>query len=395
MRKGFILFILSLFVYPFYAQKPLSEEAQISILTSAPHDEEVFTLYGHAALRVYDPQQDFDGVFNYGIFDFSKPNFIYRFVKGETDYMLGINSFQDYLLEYQMRGSNVTEQVLNLTQEEKERIWTALLINAQPENRVYRYNFFFDNCATRLPLLIEKGVSGEVAYFAPPPPKTFREMINDCTRNHPWLTFGCDIVVGNPADRTATTHEMMFLPDYLRDEMDKAVIVAADGRRRTLVSKIQLHRSKAMDPEKSIWDTLTPLICGWILFSLIALITLFEWRSGKYYHILDGVLFFIAGIAGMIIFFLSFISEHPCMWPNWNILWLHPFHLIGVALFCVKKFKKAAYYYHFINFAALTLMLVCWTMIPQHLNVAFIPLIASLWLRSGYSSVFKGLWKVG
>ena len=104
-------------------------------MTSAPYDEEVFTVYGHAALRIYDPKQNIDYIFNYGIFDFSKPNFIYRFAKGETDYKLGVADFQDYVIEYQMRGSDITEQVLNLTQEEKEHIWDALLINYRPENR--------------------------------------------------------------------------------------------------------------------------------------------------------------------------------------------------------------------------------------------------------------------
>ena len=151
MTKSIFLFLLGILSLSAIAQPKLSEEARISLMTSAPYDEEVFTVYGHAALRIYDPKQNIDYIFNYGIFDFSKPNFIYRFAKGETDYKLGVADFQDYVIEYQMRGSDITEQVLNLTQEEKEHIWDALLINYRPENRVYRYNFFFDNCATALP----------------------------------------------------------------------------------------------------------------------------------------------------------------------------------------------------------------------------------------------------
>ncbi len=129
MTKSIFLFLLGILSLSAIAQPKLSEEARISLMTSAPYDEEVFTVYGHAALRIYDPKQNIDYIFNYGIFDFSKPNFIYRFAKGETDYKLGVADFQDYVIEYQMRGSDITEQVLNLTQEEKEHIWDALLIN--------------------------------------------------------------------------------------------------------------------------------------------------------------------------------------------------------------------------------------------------------------------------
>gem|GEM_PF-4059010 len=204
MTKSIFLFLLGILSLSAMAQPKLSEEARISLMTSAPYDEEVFTVYGHAALRIYDPKQNIDYIFNYGIFDFSKPNFIYRFAKGETDYKLGVADFQDYVIEYQMRGSDITEQVLNLTQEEKEHIWDALLINYRPENRVYRYNFFFDNCATRPAAILEKEINGSVDYQYPYQSQTFRDLINYCTRNHPWLTFGCDLALGSPTDREAT-----------------------------------------------------------------------------------------------------------------------------------------------------------------------------------------------
>ena len=159
MTKSIFLFLLGILSLSAIAQPKLSEEARISLMTSAPYDEEVFTVYGHAALRIYDPKQNIDYIFNYGIFDFSKPNFIYRFAKGETDYKLGVADFQDYVIEYQMRGSDITEQVLNLTQEEKEHIWGCpCLINSGRKNRVYRYNFFLIIAPTPpLPLNLGKG----------------------------------------------------------------------------------------------------------------------------------------------------------------------------------------------------------------------------------------------
>lgn len=455
MKKILFLFLAFYIWSTAGAQVILSDKAEISLLTSAPYDEEVFTVYGHAALRIHDPERELDLIFNYGIFDFSKPNFIYRFAKGETDYMLGVANFPDYVIEYQMRGSDITEQVLNLLPGEKARIWSALLENYQPENRVYRYNFFFDNCATRLATLAEKNVYGEIRYNDPLEPKTFRELINYCTRNHPWLTFGCDLALGSPTDRTATPHEMMFLPFYLKEAFGKATVIQPDGIERPLVKhtrtigaagsetdraagSLEAGGSKEATEEKatnaamagkpakndtpaaditkasegkeesrtmagpieendshSAEDTLfTPMVASLLLFLLVFILTFREWRKKIYFRWLDCVLFFVAGAGGVILFFLSFISVHPATWPNWSLIWLNPLDLVAVILFCVKKARKAAYYYHFINFAALSMMLAGWYWIPQHLNTAFIPLVATLWLRSGYG-IYRKKWKIG
>ena len=174
-----LLFLTNLFFTTDAQTAHLSSHAQISLLTCSPCDDEVYALYGHTALRIQDTltingdKHFIDYVFNYGIFDFSKPNFIYRFAKGETDYILGVQDFEPFLSEYQMRGSEVSEQFLNLDFIEKEALWEALIINARPENRTYRYNFFFDNCATRPISMIEQAVSGSIAYVEHPKEITF------------------------------------------------------------------------------------------------------------------------------------------------------------------------------------------------------------------------------
>ncbi|RGP11592.1 lipoprotein N-acyltransferase Lnb domain-containing protein [Parabacteroides gordonii] len=389
MKKYLLLLFLLLLLVPAKAQIKLSDEAQISILTAAPSDEAVFTLYGHTAVRVKDSLHKIDLVFNYGIFDFSKPNFIYRFTKGETDYKLAAYNFQHYIIEYQMRGSEVTEQVLNFTPDEINKIWNALYINVQPENCVYRYNFFFDNCATRPVAIVEEQVDGKIKYNDPPEPQTFRDLINYCTRNNSWLTFGCDLALGSPTDRVATPHEMMFLPVYLKEEFDKATIVNPDGTERKLVKSTTRLAEELTDDDQGEKEWFTPMLCSMIIFLLVSLITHMEWKKKTYFRLVDCILFLLAGVAGTVLFFLCFISTHPCIWPNWSIVWLQPFDLVAVILFAVKKYGKAAYYYHFINFAALTLLLAGWYFIPQHLNIAFIPLVATLWLRSGFG-VYRG-----
>jgi len=363
----------------------LSEDAEVSVIVCGPSHDAAFTLYGHAAIRVKDNSKNLDNIFNYGLFDFNGENFIYRFVKGETDYKLGVANFLDYIVEYRMRGSYASELVLNLSAEEKNRIWEALLENYRPENRVYRYNFFFDNCSSRLLYIVESNIDGKILFDENQPVHTFRDLINDCTKEHLWLTFGCDLVLGSPTDRAATIHEKMFLPEFLEKFFITGVIQLPDGTTKPLVR--QTISLSEFNPKINNYagEPLTPLFCSIVLMVLIVVITIVGYRHNKYYRLIDCALFFVAGIAGIVVFFVSFISEHPCVYPNWNIVWLHPLHLVGFVLFFVKKLKTAANYYHFINFAVLTLLLVGWHFIPQHMNMAFIPLVITLWVRSFYA----------
>lgn len=376
--KLWVIALLCLLLpFPLMAEE---EGLQISLLTSSPYEGEVFTVYGHAALRVKDDTHKLDYVFNYGIFSFSQPYFIYRFAKGETDYMLGACRYSDYMIEYQMRGSSVTEQKLNLSPEESQRLWLALSVNYEPQNRTYRYNFFFDNCATRPVRLIEENVTGKIVYRWQPEEKTFRNMINYCTRNHPWLTFGCDLALGSPTDRVATAHEMMFLPEYMKEAIASAVIVDAEGNERPLVQ--QSIVVPADEEEDLPMEWLTPLFCAIIICIASMALTFYEYRkryAGRWHDIL---LFTLAGVGGLVLFFLCFISEHPCTCPNWNMLWLHPLQLSILPLSLVKNGRKAVFYYHFINFAAIMIMLLGWRFIPQHFNHAIIPLIITLGVRS-------------
>jgi hypothetical protein len=395
VKKNVLIGLFLLLCLPAGAQPALSEHMQISLLTCSPNDKAAYTLYGHTAVRVRDrirqdsvAWREIDVVFNYGIFDFSKPNFIYRFAKGETDYKLEYYSYEDFIMDYLMRGSEVYEQILDLDDNEKAVILQALVLNARPENRIYRYNFFYDNCSTRPAVLLEKNIAGQIVWEETFSPGSYRRMINDCTRNHPWQTFGCDLVLGLPTDRTATFRESFFLPENLKAAFSAARVLRPDGSVRPLVSEEHILVEEIPDDETEN-TVFTPFGCSLMLLFAILLATLFEWRKRIYFRALDGLLFLFAAIAGCILFFLSFVSVHPGIWPNVTILWLHPFHFVGVALLAVKKLNKAVYYYHFINFVALLLMCCGWIYFHQHMNTAFIPLVFSFIIRSGYCIIRK------
>jgi len=382
------------------AQVFLSEHAKISLLTTTPTDNEVYTLYGHTSIRVRDSvaaNQKIDYIFNYGMFDSSAPFFIYRFAIGKTDYFLDGYDFKYFLADHQLRNSNVYEQEINLTHQEMQDLWMALINNVQPENREYRYNFFFDNCATRPAQLIEQTVNGRIIYQENEVNRTFRDIINHCTRDHPWLTFGCDLALGSPTDRVVTLQESFFIPEYVRKAFSTAQIVHPDGTSRPLVSAEYLLVDHINDEDSRISlqnEVFTPFVCSLMLFAVVLWITLIEWRRKIYVRWVDCILFFVAGMAGCILFFLCFLSEHPSIWPNISVLWLHPFHLAAVVLFSLKKLNRVAYFYHFANFVALLLMLFGWIFVTQQLNIAFIPLIATLLLRSGYCLIRNRLVRI-
>ncbi|MDR0995363.1 MAG: DUF4105 domain-containing protein [Tannerella sp.] len=385
MRIRIALLLLFAAAFSCQAQGLLSDSARVSLLTCAPSDEAVFTVYGHAALRVVDPVRKMDWVFNYGIFDFNGPGFVYRFAKGETDYRLGVNRFDDFLAEYELRGSGVTEQVLNLTPAERQRVWEALYVNAQPENAVYRYNFFFDNCATRPAAIIEKCVNGKVVYdYGRPDEKrpTFRQLINYYMRHQPWAIFGTELALGSPCDRTVRPHELLFLPPRLAAAFAKALIRTPGGEERPLVSAT---RQLAPDIQMEVTPTFfTPLLCGWIFFALFAALTFWEWRRKRHRRWPDILLFTLGGLAGCVVFFLAFISTHPATWPNWVLLWLHPLHLVGLLCMAVAGWR-AARIYHVFNLCLLAVFFLGWPFLPQTFNPAFFPLAASFALRSAWS----------
>jgi hypothetical protein len=362
----------------------LSDSAEVSILTNSPWTGAIYGLFGHASIRVKDPARSFDLVFNYGMFSFTKPNFIYHFAKGETDYMVVPIPYRDFIVEYQMKGIRVDEQVIRLSQLDKQKIWDALCINSLPENREYRYNFFFDNCATRLFSVLEKNISGEI--ILPPSNKnpSFRDLLNEFLEGHDWEQFGINLVIGSSADRPTTEREKMFLPKYLHQVLSRSFVRHADGSQTPLVEKEDMLNPRQEEVNK-VATVFSPWTVGFLLLALAALVSfgqLVAKRATRITRLFDSLLFLIAGIAGLVITFLMFFSVHPCMSPNWNYLWLHPLHLIAACLFYLKRCSKYVYYYHFINFAALTVFLLAWSWIPQGLQLSFLPFVATLWMRS-------------
>ena len=384
ITTAFLLSIISLLSLS--AQLQLSDSAKINLMTVSPWTGAVYSLYGHTVLRVVDDSTGVDAAFNYGYFDSSQPNFLLKFIKGETDYVLGVTSYQDFLNENQMKGLEVVEQQLNLTAEQTQKLWEDLYINSLPENRSYRYNFLFDNCATRPRDMVENIIKNPVIYPPTQSNKTFRDLIHECVKEFTWMKFGIDLVIGADADKYITDREKMFLPNYLMEAFADANVLKQDNTRMPLVLSTEIVLD-ADDKEvnNGEWFNVEPIVIAFALLLVTLIVSFFQVRFNHYKtaRIYDTILFSIAGIAGIIVTFLVFFSEHPVVSPNWNLVWLHFIHLLFAVLFWVKSMKKGVYYYHFINFAVLSLFLLSWYFIPQQLPWATIPFVMNLWMRSG------------
>ena len=324
----FLAFLFSLSVcQPLAAQTAVHrmDSVEISLITCSPH-EEIYSLYGHTALRCHDLRTGDDMVFNYGIFHPERDFFIWHFIMGHTDYELGVMHTDAFLRYYEQWGSQVTEQVLRLTGGEKLRIIQALQENALPQNRVYRYNIFFDNCSTRSRDIIAANLESPLEFmpregFAP----SFREMVGDCTAGHPWATFGNDILLGVRADLSTTQAEQQFLPVNLRHDIDRATVLRADGRQ-----PLVLERRELVPPGVQMVETgfpLSPFACALLLLALSMAVFFYEHAKKCVARWFDLLLMTATGLAGCILTLMLF-SEHPTTSTNLQVLLLNPLPLL-------------------------------------------------------------------
>ncbi len=353
----------------------------MSLLTCAP-GEEIYSLFGHTAIRYENPSQGIDVVFNYGLFSFNTPNFIFRFSLGETDYQLGATDYERFAAEYAFFGRSVWQQTLNLTDEEKTELIRLLQENYHPENRVYRYNFFYDNCATRPRDKIEESIAGKVIYPAEPQggSHTFRDIVHQYCKGHPWARFGIDLCIGSEADQPITQRQMMFAPFYLMDAFDGAQI-KGDSIQRPLITANELVVDATPEPDESSRMP-TPLQCSLLLFILTAAATIYGIRRRTGLWGIDLFLFGMAGIVGCVLAFLALFSQHPAVSSNFLLLVFHPGQLffLPYIIYCVRKGKKC--WYLTLNLMVLTLFIVLFPVIPQRFDFAVVPLALVLLIRS-------------
>ena len=332
--RHFLLFIVSVFV----SVQLTAGNVNVSVLTCSPGDE-VYSLFGHTGLRYKNETKDLDVVFSYGYFDFDSPNFVWRFIIGETDYIVGAVPYEMFMEEYEERGAVVVEQVLELTPEQEQELFDAIAWNCRPENRKYRYNYFYNNCTTKIRdqiarvadgLYYAADVSGEV---------TFRDELRRLTASHPWYSFGIDLLLGSDIDKPATAKELQFIPDNFRHDLEKAVVTAGGKKPLPFVKEQNLAVVEPVNAVQVGESRFTPFYMSLLLLLFTFIIMLCEVRSKKTFWLFDAVILTLQGLCGALLLFMALFSQHPAVDNNWAILLLNPLMLLVMPVY-VHRLKK-------------------------------------------------------
>lgn len=362
-----------------------------SLITCSPGTE-AYTLFGHTAIRLRDVRMpEMDLVFNYGVFDYDSQNFILRFVLGETDYTLAAEPAQEFFYRYVSRGYTVWEQQLRLTSDQRARLRELLAENYRPENRVYRYNFLYDNCTTRARDMLERAVGADsIVYDNDTAPLTFREILHRFTVGSPWLGFGIDMVLGAEVDRNTSTRQRMFIPSLYQGRLDRSLIkVAGDGTEEApLVVDTEVYPPLTEMKDGGRFP-LTPVQTGWLLLAVAVVLSVADLRKRRPTLWFDILLYTLQGAAGVVVAFLFFFSVHPAVGSNWLVVALNPLAFLLIAEAVVQRRRchpliglKGWSVLQCANMAVLVFTLLLFCLPLQWIHPALLPMALTLTLRS-------------
>lgn len=379
--KHLLIALLLLISMPVMSQSPrLSNQAQFSIITLGPDQEEFYEAFGHSAIRLFDPILGIDYAYNYGEFSFNQPNFYLNFAKGHLNYSLGVVPYPDFRDAYIYYNRFIHEQVLNLDQAQKQKVFEYLQNNALPENKYYLYDYFFNNCSTKIRDLFADLLKGDIHFDQSfiTTHYTIRQLTDLYLNEQPWGDLGIDIGLGSRIDKEATPYEYMFLPDYLEYSFDHATI-KVNGQQVPLVKDtVTVFTAK---PEADSTGWLTPQIIFGFLLLVTMVVSFFDWKHSKVSTWLDFILFFTTGLVGLVLMLLWFATDHHACAKNYNLLWALPTNLVACILIW-KKQQPALLKSYFRIAAILTLIILgTWKVMPQQLNGFLFPFLVVLAIR--------------
>jgi hypothetical protein len=370
----------ALFLFQANAQLQLSKESEVSILTIGPG----FVLndaFGHSAIRIKDPSQNIDLIFDYGRYDFQAKGFYLNFAKGKLDYEIGWTYSEDFISNYKLQQRRVTAQIINLTLKEKQNLFEGLQTNIQPQNKSYSYDFFYNNCATKIKDVLVDTSNKNISFLTPEnfEQLSFRELIRSHVPQNSWGGLGIDAALGSVIDRLASVEEHLFLPKYL-DEILKHSKFDPEASKLVLRSEV-LNQTQKSKPSTFWWSPL--VILGLVSITIIGM-TYYDWTSKSRNKFLDALLFFTTGSIGILILFLWFATDHTATAYNYNFLWAFGFNLLMLPTVLKPKPKKRFVGYLKFLILLLTLMLLHSLTGVQAFNYTIIPLWIALLIRYGF-----------
>lgn len=378
MKRFILYFWITLFSLCSSAAE-VGDSLEVYLLTCSPGTE-IYSLYGHTALEVYNKTLHRKVVFNYGVFDFTRPNFGWHFAMGETDYFVMPCDYYQFLLEYKKRGSHVVAQHLNLTWKEKNRLFEMLLVNCRPENCVYRYNYLTNNCTTRVRDIIERCIDGDVVYNEMKERVTYRQIMHRYTVNSAWAELGNDILLGANVDTILSTRAAMFVPENLQGAFAKARIHSESMDTRPMVLDTEVVQGEGRQIDHPGFP-FTPVQCAVALFAVCLIILGLESFFSHQMWGVDVLLMSVQGLLGCVLCFLFTYSEHPTLDSNFQIWLLNPLPLLGIYFVVKAARRKERTIWHGLNFMCLFLFVLFIPWVPQDYSAGIFPLALALMTR--------------
>lgn len=339
MRK--LVCYLILFLHFCFAGKAfnLSDSCEISLLTCSPGNE-LYSAFGHSGIRIKDYKQDFDYVFNYGVFNFNQPDFYTNFLKGKMLYSIGVDDFSSFLYAYNFEKRDIFEQKLHYSNEEIKKIFAYLDNNLQPQNRNYRYDFLLDNCSTRLLDVFNKNGNEKIKlnFSNLDATKTFRQLINDYSNHLKWSQLGMNLLIGEYVDRKISYQYQLFLPDNLMKSMNSATFQPS-GKMVAASPNVLLQ---AYEPLPNSFFTEPIFVFSTLLLLLIAVLV-FAYKNKKSMQWLSAIILSLYGFLGLLFAVMWGFTEHYTTYWNYNLLWANPITLLAafsMLFFYTKKITQ-------------------------------------------------------
>jgi uncharacterized protein DUF4105 len=377
------IFILTLFISLNSIAQELSSTAKISILTIAPGHEELFAAFGHSAIRVRDPENRIDKIYNYGTYYYNQPYFYLNFARGYLLYGLSVTSYQRFKGYYAYYNRQIKAQYLNLSFEQTQAVYNYLENNARPENKMYYYDYYFNNCATQIRDVFIEVLGNDFKipqHYVKIPGKSLRLLQDDYIQQEfPWGKLGIDLCLGLPIDKVASDYEYMYLPDYLYEGFKVAEIKNETGWELSVADEKVILPSRSMDYPMP-WFTPS------IAFSLVLLVGILffglQLKKGWRFRWFDFIVFFFIGSVGVLLFLLWVATDHNAAANNFNLLWALPVHLLVSFAILRKNTKRWVNWYLALLIPFSILLVVFWKVIPQDLNEGFIPIVFLIVVRS-------------
>jgi hypothetical protein len=356
---------------------PLSPEAKISLITVAPGNE-LYSGFGHSVLWISDPMQRLDRAYNYGTFSFETGNFYVKFLRGTLPYSLSVGPLYQQAAYWQAENRSIKEEVLNLSPSQKQKLYDFLENNYLPENRLYQYKFFFDNCSTRMVTAL-KAACGDSLQFPgyTHEKRSFRQWIDKYAyKQNPWADFGMDLAIGAPSDEIATAEQATFLPDNLSTAFGDSKIKIGGQTLPLVASKNDIFVAQPVDNAELI----TPMIFFWVLAGLVLAFTYWQTKKNKIDFTLDKLLFGFAGVIGWFILLLWFGTNHGVTAFNYDILWAFPLWM--PLIFFISPKKKPSWFQFLLIFYGFLLLCATGNLLKH--NLVVIPILLILIIRVYY-----------